>query len=145
MKKIVRIFAFMFAFMLVFVSCGKKTINDPTKVCVELVKADYYVDAYFNEDSFDDYLLSGMSSRGIYCIIDSWPIDNESEKYSDWNLTGLFYFCDTKEDAKKLEDKWLDAFDEDDAGDLFKNGVVRRFGKTLFVGCEDVLEDINVK
>ena len=75
MKKIVRIFAFMFAFMLVFVSCGKKAINDPTKVCVELVKADYYVDAYFNEDSFDDYLQAFLHPL-LYHKNKTTPLDS---------------------------------------------------------------------
>lgn len=105
----------------------------------------YAVEIGVGED-FVEELMGELSADfgDAVCLLIAMPRGYGDMEY-DYRRLGFFLQCREAEDAASLmEDMRLLAEEENSEFALIENFVIRDFGKVLFVGCEDILEDANL-
>ena len=133
MKKILAI-ALMLTFILAFASCAKLP-EDPVDLGKKLVKEygdDVEIYIMMGEDSIQ-YIAKtfDIDDDGVYAVVEVETSDD-----------GIAYviYCEKTSQAKDVEKDCEDALEkfEDDADDY----VVKRNGKVVFIGHEDILDKL---
>lgn len=133
MKKILILFSILALLLCFFSSCKFKNL-DPDDIAKTLEDNQYGVYFEWDKDEIKNTADEmDIRSKGIYCILYAEP-----DKYWD-ERSGYFIFCESNDIAKKIE---KDLKENDDIKDWVTRCIVERSKKTVFIGCEDVWEDI---
>ena len=133
MKKILIITFILITIVYLFSSCSKIS-KDPIDLAKQLDEVDYIVSIIVDDEEIEDAADNfEIRSNSIEYIVTAIPDDYDDEK------AGIFVYCDNKAHAERIEEDLKDFLDENE--DDITRGVVERYGKIVFIGCEDVLED----
>ncbi len=132
MKKFLIISFILITIVCLFSSCSKIS-KDPIDLAKQLDEVDYVVSIIVDDDEIKDVADNfEIRAKSIEYIVAAIP------GYDD-EKAGVFVYCDNKTHAERMEDDLLDFLDDNE--DDITRGIVERYGKIVFIGCEDVLDD----
>lgn len=140
MKKILSLTLVFCICILSLLSCSKLK-DDPLGISKALDE-DYAVEMCTDNEEIEDFGDEfDIKSKGVYCILTAYPDSDDDDDDEELKM-GWFVFCDKKKTAKEIEDDFNDLLDDEDYEDVFVRATVERKGKVVFIGCEDVLDDL---
>ena len=122
----------LLTFIFAFASCAKLS-KDPVDLGKKLNKAygdDAQIFIMMSEGDIESLAKSfDISDKGVYAVLEI-----------ETNDDGLAYviYCEKTSQAKDVEEDCSDFLDELDEDDY----IVKRSGKVVFVGSEDILDEI---
>ena len=131
MKKLISI-ALLLTFILAFASCSQLPKN-PVDLGKKLDKAygdDAQIFIMMSKEDIESLAKSfDISDKGVYAVLEIETSDD-----------GMAYviYCEKTSQAKDVEEDCSDFLDELDEDDY----IVKRSGKVVFVGSEDILDEI---
>ena len=136
MKKKLSVLAFIIALMCFLSSCVTIS-NDPTKLAVVLGEKGYDTWVYVDSEEILDIgdVEFDLNFKNVYCVISAIPKGSHDD-----DQAGAFLYCESRSSARKLEKALKEYLD--DVKDEAMRATVERTGKIVFVGCEDMWEDM---
>ena len=137
MKKLLSAILLLLVLSCALTSCTR-IHKDPLDAAKQLDEKDYFVSLTVDEGSIKSFGKTlGIKISGVSSYLYAFPEDGNQEK------GGYLFYCDKTENAKDLERELEDLLDEKEF--YFKRGTIKRSGKIVFIGCEDVWEDVQNK
>ena len=135
MKKIILILIFAIT-MFSFTSC-LDTVSDPIDLANVLMDQDYHVTLNVEQEDIGAIANTlNVKANGIACILIAKPNDYNALR------SGIFLFCKNANIAKDMKENLQTYLGKEGCGVIFIRATAQVSGKTVFVGCKDVWEDI---
>nr|MBQ8890069.1 hypothetical protein [Clostridia bacterium] len=134
MKKVIALFLVVSSIFLM-VSCAKID-KDPIALAKKLLDDDYWVEIGVNPNYFEGFEPLDVDTEDISCVI---LVEHEKKQ----EVLGVVIYCENNKAAKealKNSDDFID--DLEDQGVDTDDYISKRSGKAVFIGHEDIFEDM---
>ena len=139
MKKALYLLIVVVASVIALLFCNGNAKNNPIEIAKKFQEKDFYIEITVDKEDFENLADKiDASNKGIECIVAIEPNDYGIEKGA------AIFFCKDTKTAKAIEKDIEDYADKMTKYDAiyFKRALVKRSGRLVFFGCEDIWEDI---